>query len=102
MLAYIREHACEGISASDVAAQTSGSCRLAQMDFLRATGRTIMDELNRVRFERVEVLLRTPSQQIGAIANLCGWNTENALRAAFLKRYGMSMRAWRSTTLLQP
>ena len=54
-----------------------------------------MDELNRVRFERVEVLLRTPSQQIGAIANLCGWKTENALRAAFLKRYGMSMRDYR-------
>ena len=96
MLAYIREHACEGISAADVAAHTSCSCRLAQMDFLRATGRTIMDELNHVRFERVEVLLRTPSQQIGAIANLCGCKTENALRAAFLKHYGMSMREWRT------
>ena len=95
MLAYIREHACEGISAKAVAAQTSGSCRLAEMDFLRATGHTIMEELNRVRFEHVEVLLRTPSQRLGAIAHLCGWKTENALRAAFLKRYGMSMRAWR-------
>ena len=95
MLAYIREHACEGISAADVAAQTSSSCRLAQMNFLRATGRTIMDEMNRVRFEHVEALLHSPSQQLGAIANLCGWNTENALRTAFLKRYGMSMRDWR-------
>ena len=95
MIAYIREHACEGISAADVAAQIPGSRRLAEMDFLRATGRTIMDELNRVRFEHVEALLHSPSQQLGAIANLCGWKTENALRAAFLKRYGMSMRAWR-------
>ncbi|MBR2838657.1 MAG: substrate-binding domain-containing protein [Kiritimatiellae bacterium] len=96
MLAYIREHACGGIAAADVAAQTPGSRRLAEMDFLRATGRTIMDELNRVRFERVEALLRTPSQRLGAIANLCGWNTENALRAAFRKRYGMPMREWRA------
>ncbi len=95
MLAYIREHACEGISARDVAAQTTGSHRLAEMDFLRATGHTIMDELNHVRFEHVEVLLRTPSQRLGAVAHLCGWKTENALRAAFLKRYGMSMREWR-------
>lgn len=95
MLAYIREHACEGISAKEVAAQIPGSHRLAEMDFLRATGHTIMDELNDVRFEHVEVLLRMPSQQLGAIANHCGWNTENALRAAFLKRYGMSMREWR-------
>ena len=102
MLAYIREHACEGISASEVAAHAACSSRLAQMDFLRATGRTIIDELNKVRFERVETLLRTPSQQIGAIANLCGWRTENALRAAFLKRYGMSMRDWRSSALSHP
>lgn len=95
MLAYIREHACDGISAKDVAAQIPGSHRLAEMDFLRATGHTIMDELNRVRFEHVEVMLRTPSQRIGAIAHYCGWKTENALRAAFLKRYGMSMREWR-------
>lgn len=95
MLAYIREHACEGISAKDVAKQIPGTHRLAEMDFLRATGHTIMDELNNVRFEHVEMLLRTPSQRLGAIANICGWRTENALRAAFLKRYGMSMRAWR-------
>lgn len=95
MLAYIREHACEGISAKEVAKQIPGSHRLAEMVFLRATGHTIMDELNRVRFEHVEVMLRSPSQRIGAIANYCGWKTENALRAAFLKRYGMSMRDWR-------
>ncbi len=95
ILAYVREHACEGISAADVAAQLPGSRRLAEMDFLRATGTTIKDEINRVRFERVEILLRVPSQRLGAIANQCGWKTENALRAAFLKRYGVSMRVWR-------
>ena len=96
MLAYIREHACDGISAADVAAQIPGSRRLAEMNFLRATGHTIMDELMHVRFEHVEALLHSPSQQLGAIANLCGWKTENALRTAFLKRYGVSMRAWRT------
>ena len=102
MLAYIREHACDGISAADVAAQIPGSRRLAEMDFLRATGHTIMDELMHVRFEHVEALLHSPSQQLGAVANLCGWKTENALRTAFLKRYGMSMRAWRASALSHP
>ena len=97
MLAYVRERACEGISAADVAAQIPGSRRLAEMDFLRATGSTIKDEINRVRFEREELLLRVPSQRLGAIAHICGWQTDNALRAAFLKRYGMSMRAWRNS-----
>ena len=66
------------------------------VDFLRATGRTIMDEMNRVRFERVEVLLRTPSQQIGAIANLCGWDAEAFLKRIFKRRFGMTMREWRT------
>ncbi len=96
MLAYIRARACEGIDAADVAAQIPGSRRLAEMDFLRATGTTIKDEINRVRFERVELLLRVPSQRLGAVAQLSGWKTDNALRAAFLKRYGVSMRAWRN------
>lgn len=96
MLAYVREHACEGLSVADAVAQIPGSRRLAEMDFLRATGRTIKEEIDRVRFERVELLLRIPSQRLGAIAHLCGWRTDNALRAAFLKRYGLSMRAWRT------
>ena len=99
MLAYIREHACDGVSAKMVTEQVPGSHRLAEMDFLRATGHTIMDELNSVRFEHVETLLRMPSQQLGAIANHCGWKTDNALRAAFLKRYGMPMRDWRAMNL---
>ena len=102
MLAYIREHACDGISAADVVAQIPGSRRLAEMNFLRATGHTIMNEIMHVRFEHVEALLHSPSQHLGAIANRCGWKTENALRAAFLKRYGMSMRAWRSSALSHP
>lgn len=101
MLAYIREHACKGISAKDVSAQVPGSHRLAEIDFLRAMGHTIMDELNRVRFEHVEVLLRTPSQRLDAISSRCGWKTDNALRSAFLKRYGMSMREWRKAQTSQ-
>lgn len=97
MLGFIRRHACDGISAADVARQICGSRRLAQMDFLRATGRTIKDEINRLRFEQVELLLLRPSQQLDAIAGLCGWKSSNALRSAFLKRYGMSMRQWRKT-----
>ena len=69
------------------------------MDFRKATGRSILDEILRVRFERVELLLRDKSQQLSAIAAQCGWKTENALRTAFLKRYGKSMRDWRRETV---
>ena len=94
-LTFIRQRACEGISAADVAKKMTGSRRLAEMDFRKATGRSIYEEILRVRFERVELLLRDPSQQLGAIAAQCGWKTDNALRTAFLKRYGKAMREWR-------
>lgn len=94
-LAFIREKVCEGITAADVAAVMPGSRRLAEMDFKKATGHAIQQEILHVRFERVELLLRSKAQRLGAIAALCGWRTENALRTAFLKRYGTSMRVWR-------
>lgn len=94
-LAFIREKACDGITAAEVAARFKGSRRLAEIEFRRATGRSILEEILRVRFERVELLLRDRSRGIGAIAGLCGWRSENALRTAFRKRHRCSMRAWR-------
>lgn len=96
-LTFIRDKACEGISAADVANRFAGSRRLAEIEFRRATGRSILGEILRVRFEKAELLLRDGSRRLGGIAHLCGWKTENALRTAFLKRYGMSMRAWRES-----
>lgn len=96
VLAYIREKACDGITVADIARQMPGSRRLAEMDFRKATGKSMLEELLDVRFERVELLLRNKSQQLGAIAGLCGWKSENALRSLFLRRYGKSMRAWRA------
>ena len=95
MLAFIRQRALDGISAADVARLMPSSRRLAEIDFRKATGKSILEEILDVRFSRVEALLRDRSQQLGAIAGLCGWKTENALRTAFLKRYGKSMRDWR-------
>lgn len=94
-LTFIRDKACEGISAADVARQLQGSRRLAEIEFRNATGKSILEEILRVRFEKVELLLHDRSRRLGGIAHLCGWKTENALRAAFLKRYGVSMRDWR-------
>lgn len=98
-LEFIREKACDGITASDAAALLPGSRRKAEIEFRRFTGRSIYEEVERVRFENVELLLRDRSRSVGAIAGLCGWRTENALRAAFRKRHGVSMSAWRNKAL---
>ena len=46
--------------------------------------------------ELVLRMLRDRYRSIGAIASLCGWRTEGALRSAFLKRHGVSMSEWRA------
>lgn len=94
-VAFIRERACDGITAADVAARLSCSRRLVEMEFRKATGRTVLEEIHGVRFEAVELLLKNGTNRLNTIAGMCGWKSDNALRTAFLKRYGMSMREWR-------
>ena len=49
----------------------------------------------------VTILLKGGSLSIGAIAKACGYGTEAALRIAFRKRFGASMREWRTKNCKQ-
>lgn len=98
-IAYIRRTACEGVTVPMVAAVMGVRRRMAEVEFRRETGHSIHDEIMDVRLEQVENLLRNPRQQITPIAQLCGWKSSAALRAAFQSRYGKSLRAWRAETL---
>jgi len=69
--------------------------RMAEIVFRRETGRSIYEEILEVRLERAENLLRNPHQDITAVAQLCGWKSSAAFRAAFCARHGVSVRAWR-------
>ena len=95
-LSLIRERAAKGpLSIDDVAAAMDCSRRVAEMLFRETTGRTIRDEIAETRFQRVCTLLRNPKRRIGPLAQFCGYGTETALRIAFKKRTGLSMRAYR-------
>ena len=91
----IRARACEGLRAADIITTMGCSPRLAEMRFLEVTGRTIRDAITDTRMERVTVLLKGGVMPISAIAKSCGYGTDAALRIAFRKRFGMSMRDWR-------
>lgn len=92
----IRAKACEDLSAQEVAAVIGGSRRLAEMRFREATGKSILEEIQRVRFERIFFFLANTTKPIGAIANFCGYKSPETLRRLFQKRTGMSMREWRN------
>ena len=91
----IRRRACEGISAKDVASYIGVPRRTAEMQFRAATGRSIHQEIDEVRFAKVFALLKNPRQTLDAIPDLCGFSTCVALRKAFKLRTGLSMREWR-------
>lgn len=92
----IRLQACNGIRVPDVVKCMGMPRRTAELYFREVTGRSILEEINEVRFQKVFELLKHPRQQLQVIADLCGFGTPSALRKAFLLRTGMSMRDWRN------
>ena len=95
ILETIRHQACDGIGVEEVVSAMGLSRRAAEKHFRIVTGKSILEEIQDVRFEKVFELLRDPRRQIGAIAGMCGFATEVALRKAFRLRTGLSMSAWR-------
>jgi LacI family transcriptional regulator len=92
----IRRKACEGISSADVVRFIGEPRRTAEMHFREATGRSIHEEIDEVRFAKVFELLKNPRQTLESIPDLCGFSTGVALRKAFRLRTGLSMRDWRN------
>ena len=91
----IRREACDGLSAHDVIADAPVSRSLFILRFREAVGRSVLDEIHHVRLQKVCTLLADTDTDIGAIAGLCGFRSERALRKLFRLREGMSMQEWR-------
>jgi len=94
----VRTRACAGLRVADVVATMGCSTRLAEMRFREVTGKTIREAIADIRMERAVVLLKGGATPIGDIAQACGYGTEAALRIAFRKRFGQSMRVWRANS----
>lgn len=95
-LDLIRREACSGLKAGDVVKAMGVTERLAETRFKRAVGHRITEEISAVRLERALELLRDPNQDIGPIANMCGWDTDAYLKRLFRKKFGMTMSEWRA------
>ena len=91
----IRRDAITGITAADILAEIPLSRRLAEKRFLAATGRTILQEIQEVRLQKIYELLRTDIP-IGHIAGRCGMQSDSFLKRFFKARTGMTLREWRS------
>lgn len=94
-IARIRREACDGLTAAAVVRGLGHSRRLFEMRFREVMGHSVLEEIQRVRMEKVFFLLKETDKPIGTLAAFCGYRSDIALRKAFRTRTGLSMAEWR-------
>ena len=85
-LDLIRREASNGLKARDVFAAFTCTRRMAEIRFRAATGKSPLEAIQEIRRAKAEELLKDPTRDRTAIANLCGYSSANAL-ANFLRRH---------------
>lgn len=101
-LDLIRQKACNGLKAADVLRLFPCSRRMAYLRFSKATGHTILDEIQAVRLDRAKQLLLNPHQELKALSDFCGFENPNSLRKFFRKETGMTLGAWQRKHARKP
>ena len=95
-LDYIRAHACERTTPSDVARHLGVSRRLAELRFTQICNKTVRAVIERERLERVRRLLQRTDHSLSQIADQTGFLAVSHLSALFKKRFGVPPLAWRA------
>ncbi len=83
------------IQVPDVVKLIGSSRRFAEIHFKTVVGRTIMEEIKRVKLERVCSLLAETNLPIGEIAAMCGFTRESHLAFLFRKSFDTTMSNYR-------
>lgn len=91
-----KEAGHQPIQVSDIVREIGASRRFAEIHFRNVVGRTIMEEIQRVKLERVCALLAETHLTIGDITRQCGFARESHLAFLFRKRFGLPMSHFRA------
>ncbi len=94
-LRFIRAGTSASLKVSDVLKHVAISRRSLEMHFQRLLGRTVHDEIIRVRIERAKHLLITSDWSILQIANACGFAFPSQFSHAFKRETGTQPLAFR-------
>jgi LacI family transcriptional regulator len=94
-LRFIREHACDGATVSDVLRAVPLSRRVLESRYRRATGRTPHQDLLRFRLERVKQLLGETEHPLDRISSLAGFNHPEYMSVAFKRETGSTPGEYR-------
>lgn len=96
-LSYIRLNAASPrLRVEDVARAVGLSRRATEIRFRNATGRTVRQEVEHVRLERLRALLTETDERIGDLAARCGFAGLTHLGRIFRARFGLTMGQFRA------
>lgn len=94
---YIARHACAGLTVEQLAARLDISRRSFEMHFKQRVGRSPREEIQRVRLERAQHLLRQTGLSVSRIASMVGFAETAAFSKFFRKETGVAPRDFRAT-----
>jgi len=94
-LECLRQHAFNRIGVADVARHAALSRRSLERRFRTALGRSVHQELLRLRVEHAKALLQETDLKLGVIAVRCGFTSPPRLSIAFRRLTGMTPLAYR-------
>lgn len=94
---WIEAHVREPLPVARLAGQMSMSLRSFERHYLLATGETPARTVLRLRVEKACLQISTwPSQTLKAVAQQCGFSSEEVMRRAFIRLVGVSPRRYRA------
>lgn len=92
-LDLIRREACAGLTAHDALKHFKCSRRMAEIRFREVTGSSPLSAIQEVRRKRALELLKNPTLDRNAIANMCGYSSANALSNFLRKTKGRKAKS---------
>ena len=98
---FIRDHACDPCSVSDVLGEVPVGRRWLERQFISQLGRTPHDEIVRVRIETAQRLLVRTRLDMFAVASRCGFADLKSFYLAFRKVTRATPAAYRRAALVE-
>jgi LacI family transcriptional regulator len=96
---FIREHACDPCSVKDVMNAVPVARRTLEKTFAEQLGRSLHDEIVRVRIDTARRLLLQPDLTIDEVAERCGISTIQSFNRSFLQTVGVTPAVFRRQSL---
>lgn len=94
-LRFIHGHATRAISVGDVVAQVHTSRRFLEKRFQQVVGRSLHDEILRIRLEKSQHLLSTSVMPLKEVAVRSGFRRADYLSSVFREKVGLSPSEYR-------